>query len=341
MKILKFFGILILVLLAVVLVLGLIAPKEYTVERSVVIEAEPAYVWGFVSSLEASQEWSPWAELDTNQVVTFEGEPGSVGSKMTWKGNDKVGEGSQVITEVEDGKEVETELTFVMPFGESVSNATVEVEEVDGGTEVSWEFEGDMPYPMNAMLILTDMDAALGKDFERGLGYLKDLVDANLKEEPTDASIMLNELPAQAYIVKKDTVAFSDIGKYFSENLPALYGAISQQGFADKLNGVPSGIYYLWDTTNQQTYMAVAAPISDASVMVDGYETITIEAGNALQHDYYGNYDDMEPAHTAISSHMMQGGYAYRGPVMESYITDPAEEPDTSKWLTKITYFVE
>lgn len=341
MKILKFFGILILVLLAVVLVLGLIAPKEYTVERSVVIEAEPAYVWGFVSSLEASQVWSPWAELDTNQVVTFEGEPGSVGSKMTWKGNDKVGEGSQVITEVEDGKEVETELTFVMPFGESVSNATVEVEEVDGGTEVSWEFEGEMPYPMNAMMLLSDMDAALGKDFDRGLGYLKDLVDANLKEEPANASIVLNELPAQAYIVKKDTVNFENIGYFFQENITALDEIFTKNELLEKVNGAPTGIYYIWDERVYKTYMAVAVPVSDPDLKVDGYETISLDAANALQMDYYGDYNGLSSAHEVINKHLEEAGYIYKGPVLETYITDTREEPDTSKWLTKITYFVE
>ena len=27
--------------------------------------------------------------------------------------------------------------------------------------------------------------------------------------------------------------------------------------------------------------------------------------------------------------------------VMEEYVTDPGAEPDTSKWLTKIYYFLE
>jgi hypothetical protein len=40
-------------------------------------------------------------------------------------------------------------------------------------TKVIWGFNGAMPYPMNLMLPIMDMDEMLGKDLETGLKNLK------------------------------------------------------------------------------------------------------------------------------------------------------------------------
>jgi hypothetical protein len=40
-------------------------------------------------------------------------------------------------------------------------------------TKVKWGFTGKMPYPMNLMLVVMDMDKMIGKDLEDGLNNLK------------------------------------------------------------------------------------------------------------------------------------------------------------------------
>jgi effector-binding domain-containing protein len=43
----------------------------------------------------------------------------------------------------------------------------------------------------------------------------------------------------------------------------------------------------------------------------------------------------------ALDEYMAEKGLQYIPPVVEEYLTDPGQEPDTAKWLTKVIYFVE
>jgi effector-binding domain-containing protein len=57
--------------------------------------------------------------------------------------------------------------------------------------------------------------------------------------------------------------------------------------------------------------------------------------------DYYGSYDKTEHAHNQMDKYIKEKNYKMVMPVIEEYITDPMTEKDTSKWLTRISYFVE
>ncbi|MEX0813240.1 MAG: SRPBCC family protein [Chitinophagales bacterium] len=341
MKALKIIGILILLLVAVVVILGLVAPKEYNVERSITVDAPSVYVWEYVSSLEAMHEWSPWKDRDTNQVVEYTGEPGTVGSKMTWAGNENVGEGSQEIISITDEERIETELIFLMPFGESKSDAYILLKNGENQTEVTWGFNGSSPFPMNAMLLFMDMDEVLGKDFDEGLNNLKEAVESSY-DESAQSSLSINEieLDRRVYVLKRDTVKFDAIGDFFEEHLGAVYNAFLEKHEEDEA-GMPSGLYYSWDEENMKTYMGAGIQVNSSEVKLKGYETIVLEPGNALQVDYYGAYEGLEEPHTIINDYIAANGRQYAGPAVEEYVTDPAEEPDTSKWLTRVIYYVE
>ena len=67
----------------------------------------------------------------------------------------------------------EIELPLKRPF-ETTSDAYMITEAAgEGQTRVRWCFTGSMPKPMNLMLLVMDMDKAVGKDFEEGLASLK------------------------------------------------------------------------------------------------------------------------------------------------------------------------
>lgn len=341
MRFFKIIGFFLLFIFGVVMVLGLIAPKDYTVVRSVDINAAPNQVWEYVNSLEDLHEWSPWKDRDTNQVVTYAGNSGEVGSVMTWKGNEEVGEGSQEITGVIAEKELKTLLTFIMPFGESQSNASVLLETNENGTKVSWEFNGSTPYPMNAMLLFTDMDAMLGKDFEQGLSNLKTLVEsASASAFNTEVEYVLEG--DQAFVLKRDMVSFTDIEDYFSEHLPALYTALSAQGLNTEIAGPATGIYYTWDTNLNESYMAVGVPVKNAELKLEGYETLIVPAGNTLQLTYQGDYEEFGgEAHDKLSAYTQEAGYEYTGPVRETYLIGATDGAAAEDWLTKVIYYVK
>src|SRR5690606_28659649 len=73
-----------------------------------------------------------------------------------------------------------------------------------------------------------------------------------------------------------------------------------------EMTGMPRGLYYMWDEENQMTEMAAAIPITPIPEEGRPKKTVDIGPGKAavydnyLVYDYYGNYDDMLPAHNGL-----------------------------------------
>ncbi len=175
MKILKIVGIVLAVILAALTIIGLVAPKDYNIHRETVINAPAETVFKNVTTYENFKKWSPWQNLDSNITTTIEGTDGTVGSKYSWKGNDKVGEGSMTVLKIEENKSIEQALEFLKPF-KSSTTTYMNLEPADGGTKVTWGMKGESGFIVRIMMTLMGgMDKAVGKDYENGLANLKKL----------------------------------------------------------------------------------------------------------------------------------------------------------------------
>jgi uncharacterized protein YndB with AHSA1/START domain len=174
MKILKIVGIVLLALILIVLGLGLVMPKAYTVERSVVINKPRTEVFTLVSTLRNQEKWSPWLDYDPHAKVTYAGTDGTVGSTYAWSGNDDIGKGEQEIKEITPNEMVHNEVRFEEPFA-SVGQVYFILADEGNATKVTWKMEGEQVYPMNVMSPM--MDGMLGKEFAKGLTKLKNLAE--------------------------------------------------------------------------------------------------------------------------------------------------------------------
>jgi hypothetical protein len=71
---------------------------------------------------------------------------------------------------------VEIEQVFVRPLAGKARMLFTFAPE-GGGTKVTWTMDGTNNFMGKAMCMIMDMDAMLGKDFERGLANLKRVVE--------------------------------------------------------------------------------------------------------------------------------------------------------------------
>ncbi|MEO1484250.1 MAG: SRPBCC family protein [Bacteroidota bacterium] len=165
-------------LILLIVFLGIIAPKSYSVSRSISIAQPKDTVFEYIKSLEKMDNWSPWAKKDPNMEKKFTGTDGEVGSVSYWNGNKEVGEGEQEITKIVPGERVESELRFLKPF-KSTSDAFMTTEEEGPNTtKVTWGFSGKNKFPMSIFMLFMNMDKAVGGDFEDGLGSLKTILES-------------------------------------------------------------------------------------------------------------------------------------------------------------------
>ena len=337
MKALKIIGIILLVLVVLVIVLGLIAPKKYAVERSVVIDAPKVVVFNYMKYWRNWQKWSPWAERDSTMKVTLEGTDGKEGSVYKWEGDPKLtGKGEMTNTGIKELEEVTYHLHFIEPW-ESESDGYLRVSDADGGTKASWGFYGETPFPWNIMMLFMSMEKMMAPDFNRGLELLKQICE---KEAAEISKYDINPVnfPAKNYAAIREEVAFENIKGFFEKS----FGIIEQlmRGQRMQMTGAPSGLYFSMDEQKGTTDMAAAVPIK-GSLDEGAVETIKLPASKGFVVNYYGPYEGVEYAHKALDYHIRENWLTQKPPVIEAYVTDPSQEPDTTKWLTKIYYLVE
>ncbi len=154
-------------------------PDTYRVERSAVINAAPAQVYGQVYDFAKWQAWSPWAELDPNSKVTFEGPTSGPGAIMRWAGNEKVGRGAMAITEAKPDEAIKIRLDFVEPM-EGTSDVAFAFQPDGQGTKVTWALDGKQGFfeRLICTILGIDVEQMVGSDYERGLTKLKAVAEA-------------------------------------------------------------------------------------------------------------------------------------------------------------------
>lgn len=179
MKILKWILIVIGILIAIPLLVALFLPKDYSVQREVIINKPKDLVFAYAKSLKNQNNWATWNQMDPNQKNEYKGEDGTVGFIHSWVGNpDNVGSGEQEITKITEGERIDFELRFTIPF-ESTSPAWITTETSgENQTKLTWGMSGTMPYPMNFMQVFMSMEDMIGTEYEKSLAKLKEILEA-------------------------------------------------------------------------------------------------------------------------------------------------------------------
>jgi len=159
------------------ILLALIAPKTYQVERSIIINKPLPDVFDYLKHIKNQNYWSPWKKRDPNMTQEFIGTDGQVGFISKWEGNKEVGVGEQEIMNIIENDRVEARLRFFKPW-KSESDATTRVENAgEGQTKVTWGFSGINKVPANIFMMLYNVDKHVGKDFDEGLASLKEILE--------------------------------------------------------------------------------------------------------------------------------------------------------------------
>lgn len=306
---------------AILAVIGLMLPRHVKVARSVTIDRPASMVYATVNSFVLFPQWSPWQHLDPNMVQTTEGARDGVGAKLVWKGNDKVGSGTQLITASTPNQAVASDLDF----GEmGVAKSVLTLAPEGGMTRATWTVDVDMgANPIGHYIGLT-MDNMLGKDFASGLNNLKTLVEslpnadiAGFSAEPVQLTAAPVLLVAEAApvdgIAKAYTDAYAQIGKFMAKN---------KLHFA----GAPFGIEH--DVTAGTYKFDAGIPVDRGDIAgADGVRVVQSYAGKALKTTHVGAYQDLPKTHQQLMAYMAVHGYKANGPLISSYVDDPGNTP--------------
>lgn len=151
--------------------------NELIYEKTIHINSPVDSVWEHTNSLADLDSWSPWNRKDPSMKKEWTGIDGTIGAMQSWDSEtENVGKGSQTISKIEAPNYFETDLKFIKP-SEMESKGYIQLTSSNGGTDVTWGFKSEMPYPFNIMLPIMNMEEHLGEDWEYGLNKLKKLAE--------------------------------------------------------------------------------------------------------------------------------------------------------------------
>ncbi|MDI3242924.1 GyrI-like domain-containing protein [Arthrobacter sp. AL08] len=159
------------------------------------------------------------------------------------------------------------------------------------------------------------------------------MTETNPELTPDIRSTQLEALPTA---VLRETVPMKELTAFFDRAFSAVLSAVQQQNV--QLAGPPFAMYRgtPTDVVDVEAGFPVAAPFPG----VAGGEVTagTLPAGHALEATHVGPYDTLPDTYGLIMSKMQAEGLTPGGAMWESYLTDPAAEPDSSKWKTLVVW---
>jgi Polyketide cyclase / dehydrase and lipid transport len=171
MKILKFLLYTVLAIGVFIIAAGFFATKDYHIERSWEVKAPKSIIHDQLVNFNNFHKWSPWSDLDPKMTFSVSQPDGKVGTVYAWQGNDKVGNGSMTTTAIAENR-IDMAVKFKTPW-ETNMPAFYKIEELGQNFKVSWASDMHIPFPFNAFAMFTDVDKAIGNDYEKGLVRLK------------------------------------------------------------------------------------------------------------------------------------------------------------------------
>jgi len=169
MRFLKLSAITAVIIILIAGTIGIFLPKEFSVKRSISINATTDTIHQYVGNLDNWEQWTPWKQDDPS-IVVFKGiKSQGVGATQSWKGDS--GEGKLEVTESDPDKGIVYDLYF--DGGEQKSVSSMLYSKEGNNTLVTWSMTGSMDIPVLGGYFSMMMDGMIGKMFDRGLSRLK------------------------------------------------------------------------------------------------------------------------------------------------------------------------
>lgn len=330
MKTLKKIGIGLLILLVLLTIIGLLLPKDIHVSETRTFNAPTNYVFNIMNDLKNAPLYNDWVMKDPKMKLSYGDITMGNGASYSW---DSDMQGKGMITY--DKSVSPDSIVAKMIFNESDESKMKYSFTPNGeSTNMTWEMHSEMGFPYN--LFGWFFKYQMRKAYNNSFDNIEQLLGTRLKGNYSGYQINEELIKEKNYIISRDEVAFTNIQKFYSQNLTAIFQKLQTETVV--MDGMPSGLFFKYDETKGVTDMAVGVPVMEA-ISIAELSTITLPSSQAIVVDYYGPNDATEKAHYAIENYMRDRNLLSNSPIIEEYVTDVLKEKDPAKWLTKIIYY--
>ncbi|TSA50564.1 MAG: hypothetical protein D4R43_02090 [Sphingobacteriales bacterium] len=331
MRTLKFIGIGLIGILALLLIVGLLLPSKVHFERTAILKAKPKAVFSLVNDLKKWDLWSPWYRMDPKMKMNHGDTSEGIGGYYTWDSeNNNVGNGTMKIVTSNPNESIKLEMNFMK---QGVAYARFKFVPYGENTKTTWSMDADQGMnPVKRLFAYFLMDKMLGPIFESGLKNIDSVAALIPVTTEITYTIETTTTTAMPCLTILDSAKNSDIGTKYME----MFVEIGAYMGKNKLKEVscPFGIMHS---------MGKDIMVWEGGIPTDkmGKSEGRIVAKNSYSGDvakvaYYGSYQKTHPTYEAIYKWINENNKTPNGNAWEVYVTDPGTEKDTAKWETDI-----
>jgi effector-binding domain-containing protein/uncharacterized protein YndB with AHSA1/START domain len=332
MKFLKWLGITIFTIVALLLVIAIFLPSNFHVERSIEIDKSITTVFQTAVDMNQRAKWDPWIELEPDAEIKVEMTPEIIGSGYSWNGK-VIGEGKITIKEFKPDELIKSKITFIAPQSME-SDVIWTFKESNKNTNVTWAFEGSLSYPIEKWSGLF-MDKFMGPQFEKGLSNFKQLVESLPDMEGRTGEIKEFQFEGLLSVTMKDECPMNKLSSKMMEMYPELMNFLNKNNL--DISGPPFALYHESDKEGY-TILQCGLPIKSKVEGNDNISFLEIVPTKTIMASHFGHYNTVNITYKNILEYIKSNELEITGVPWEMYITDPMQEPDQSKWETKV-YF--
>ncbi|HKJ80311.1 MAG TPA: GyrI-like domain-containing protein [Prolixibacteraceae bacterium] len=306
-------------------------PRVVVVERSAVIEAPVRVVFAQVNDLHSWDKWSKWNQIDPEMKVEYINNGVGNQAGYIWESdNKKVGSGKLLITESAPYDSIVTLLNFAEQ-GDARGIFYFD-ENTDSTALVRWKLSFDVGFNPAARWMGLMMDKFVGPDFEEGLQNLNLITKVQVEEKSLVEELVT--IGAFNYASVRQEVPFMEVSLVMGEMYAEVSTFIENEEIG--IAGAPFAIYH--EMEGEKIDLECGVPVSENIAGSGLVNAATFGETQCATVDYFGDYRQLEDAHTELQAWIEQHRFKLAGAPIEFYLTDPATEPDVQKWHTRICY---
>lgn len=347
MKVLRIILVLLGLLALLTVGIGFFGPSEISVSHKKVMKAPLPAVWEQVVEFKNWPNWSPWVASDQDMKITYN-ESGSRGLSggYSWKGP-KSGKGEMEIREIKEGEKIGINIGVDMGDGMEYSTCDMQFKEVEGGTEVTWNWESSGNISFGERLSNVIMPSILKGMYEEGLNGLEKAAISNpfITEELEVKGIAMKEveMPELFYIGKRyvDRNKEEITAKMYASSYKDIYREVSGNGEVSKLVQPPISVTEAFDNETKVSTFTIA--IMSTEKLYGGLSLATdyIKPHKAMVYVHKGSYETLPESYERLMPAIYAKELTPLMPSYEVYSIGPINEPDNSKWITQIVIPLE
>lgn len=113
-----------------------------------------------------------------------------------------------------------------------------------------------------------------------------------------------------------------------------LFGSIQAQSIGVEMVDAPRVYYLEWDGEN--ALIQAGIPVDESVPPRGDVQKVHVPGGLALTTTYFGPYEGLASAWAALLAEAERRQLSLSGMAWDDYQTDPADEPDPSRWQTDL-----